>query len=947
MAFFDDELRRLQQIKAQNDAMAAAEAAQQNYNTQMAQAQNDLAQTKSFNPLESVLGGIANSVSNVGKTLMDIPGTTFANWADLIQGKKQDSENSNTQQWKKFLYGGENAKDRYAKAGGTALDAAATVSDLIPGLGTGAKVALNVGQGAVSGIANNYINNGADVSLEDNLKGALIGGLSSAAGQAAGGALGKAAGNSAISKAARSTLGRGALTGAASGAVGGGLATALNGGDLGQVLGGGLQGAGQGALGGATMAGAMSLASKGINKVNDSLMGNKTAQSVEVKPVAEIEEVKPLAQVDEVDVTEAPKAKVKLDPVEEAKLDRKYTVAKQKQGQALMAQYGSIDAPTARSVGDAEGVLTRLYDNYGLETPADVAYAAKKLTGNDGIVTKMTRKLASSAGDISSTYPEPELDQLIIESGLGLDSARGKALKQQIASIISSTRQSSSPNMANANDVLDMVKKLERKSADVAGKSGNNYHRATYEDLAAASVINTVASDYKDRIWNGAQDISTVLTPETLSELKSVFPKNEKYQSAVNNIISQAKNGQELRHTMADLVNGSKISDNSKMISGTVGAQMVKAATSANPAVAATQMIATKALDSDTANKIRANHYAKQAAKAQAQLTGETPANLTTGKSAVKDALTNIGNVAKGAVGTVNTELASGDWQSGGDLMQTLRNANIMAPSDAASLPALGKSSLANALVGANNLFNNQNVLTREISRQAGLSAANAQENEAKQQAAQQQMQNIQNDYNNAMTQAQQAYTNAQAMAPTTSTGTGRLDQIAKAMDLALAAGDLDSYSKLASLYQTAYKIYAPSTETAANSTSSLNATQQGNLAKIESAGTAIDKLEELYNQAGGGQGRIGGKLAEIGASIGLNKYASTYDSIARGLINQIVAAVGKTDALNNEGEVKTAMDLVPKMTDTPEEAQIKLQSLRDMLNANKQTYQNIYGITQ
>lgn len=870
-----------------------------------------------------------------------------ANWRDLFEGKKQDAEDSNTQQWKKSLYGGENAKERYAKAGGTALDAAATVSDLIPGLGTGAKAALNVGQGAVSGIANNYINNGADVSLEDNLKGALIGGLSSAAGQAAGGALGKAAGNSAISKAARSTLGRGALTGAASGAVGGGLATALNGGDLGQVLGGGLQGAGQGALGGATMAGAMSLASKGINKVNDSLMGNKTAQSVEVKPVAEIEEVKPLAQVDEVDVTEAPKAKVKLDPVEEAKLDRKYTVAKQKQGQALMAQYGSIDAPTARSVGDAEGVLTRLYDNYGLETPADVAYAAKKLTGNDGIVTKMTRKLASSAGDISSTYPEPELDQLIIESGLGLDSARGKALKQQIASIISSTRQSSSPNMANANDVLDMVKKLERKSADVAGKSGNNYHRATYEDLAAASVINTVASDYKDRIWNGAQDISTVLTPETLSELKSVFPKNEKYQSGVDNIISQAKNGQELRHTMADLVNGSKISDNSKMMSGTVGAQMVKAATSANPAVAATQMIATKALDSDTANKIRATHYAKQAAKAQAKLTGETPTNLTTGKSAVKDALTNIGNVAKGAIGTVNTELASGDWQSGGDLMQTLRNANIMTPSDVASLPALGKSSLANALVGANNLFNNQNVLTREISRQAGLSAANAQENEAKQQAAQQQMQSIQNDYNNAMTQAQQAYTNAQAMAPTTSMGTGRLDQIAKAMDLALAAGDLDSYSKLASLYQTAYKIYAPSTETAASSTSSLNATQQNNLAKLESAGTAIDQLEQLYNQAGGAQGRIGGTLAQLGGNLGLNSSASAYENAARGLINQIAAAVGKTDSLNTEGEVQRALDLVPKITDTKEEAQAKLQSLRNMLAANKQTYQNIYGVAQ
>lgn len=958
MALFDDELRRLQQIKAQNDTMAAADAAQQDYSARMAQAQNDLtkAQSKSFNPLESVLGGIANSIATAGKGLGDFFTTGAINayagtgLKSLLEGKSYAQAareaRQDTDDFKKRYYNTDNLKDAYAKSGGTALDTAATLSDLIPGLGTGAKVALNVGQGAASGIANNYMNNGADVSLEDNLKGALVGGLSSAAGQAAGGALGKVSGNSAISKAARSTLGRGALTGAASGAVGGGLAAALNGGDLGQVIGGGFQGAGQGALGGATMAGAMSLASKGINRVSDKLAGNRTVQDVDIKPVAEVEEVKPLARIDEVDVTEAPKAKVQLDPVEEAKLDRKYTVAKQKQGQALMAQYGSIDAPTARSVGDAEGVLTRLYDNYGLETPADVAYAAKKLTGNDGIVTKMTRKLASSAGDISSTYPEAELDQLIIESGLGLDSTRGKALKQQIASIISSTRQSSSPDMANANDVLDMVKKLERKSADVAGKSGNNYHRATYEDLAAASVINTVASDYKDRIWNGAQDISTVLTPETINDLKSVFPKNKKFQSGVDNIISQAKNGQELRHTMADLVNGSKISDNSKMIAGTVGAQMVKAATSANPVVAATQMIATKALDSDAANKIRANRYAKQAAKAQAKLTGEAPTTLGTGKSAVKDALANVGGVAKNALDAVNAELPSGDWQSGNSLMQTLRNANIMAPSDVKSLPALNATSLASALTGANNLLNNQNVLTREVSRQAGLSAARNQESEAEQQAIKQDMQNIQNDYDGAITQAQQAYTNAQTMAPAANTDTGRLDQITRAMDLALAAGDLDSYSKLASLYQTAYKIYAPAAETA-SSASSLNATQQGNLAKLESAGTAINQLEQLYNQAGGAQGRLGGSLAQFGGALGINSGASAYENAARGLINQIAAAVGKTDSLNTEGEVQRALDLAPKITDTPEEAQTKLQSLRNMLNANKQTYQSIYGITQ
>lgn len=946
MGLFEDELRKAQAQRAQFEALAAQQQAQDDYNNRIAAA-NMQAQQAQSQPtgLAAVLAGIGNSIKNVGDTLYNMGGTGVASIRDILTGNAGTGKYQ--KEWKDYakenIYKDANLsdKDYYAKTGGKALDAAATVSDFIPGLGTGAKVALNVGQGVASGIANNYIDNGANVSLEDNLKGAAIGGLSSAAGQMVGNKLGKVAGDGVISKAATSTLGRGALTGATSGAVGGGLATALNGGNLGQVLSGAAQSAGQGALGGATMAGAMSLASKGANKINDKLMGNTATQEVAtVKPVAEIEEVKPVAQIDEVDVTEAPKAKVQLDPVEEAKLDRKYTVAKQKQGQALMAQYGSIDAPTARSVGDAEGVLTRLYDDYGLETPADVAYAAKKLTGDDGIVTKMTRKLAASAGDIPSTYAEPDLDQLIIESGLGLDSSKGKAVKQQIKSIIESTRQSNKPNMANANDVLDMVKKLERKSADVAGKSGNNYHRATSEDLAQASVINAVASDYKDRIWNGAQDISTVLTPETIADLKAVFPKNQKYQNGVDNIISKATNGQELRHTMADLVNGSKISKNSKMIAGTVGAQMVKAATSANPVVAVTQMAATKALGSDTANKMRASRYAKQAAKAQAQLTGETPTKLSTGKNAVGDAIANVSNKVKGAIDAVNAPLASGDWQSGDNLMQTLRNANVMTPGDIKSLPALKATDLASALTGANNLVNNQNVLTREISRQAGQAAANSINAQQDLQNAQTEAMNAETDYNNAMTQAQQLY--AQAQQAQASPGQDIIDRLSVAMQNALNAGDITSYSKLADLYSQAYKMYGTDTTSAA---SSLNATQQANLAKLQSASSAIDKLEQLYSQAGGGQGRLGGTLAEWGANLGMNSNVSSYNTMARGLINQIAAAVGKTDSLNTEGEVQRALDLVPKITDTPEEAQIKLQSLREMLQANQQTYNNIYGV--
>ena len=260
----DDDKRAIQAaaaIRAQNAAM-------DDYNRQMPQAMSNLeqAQGRKTNALESILSGIGNSIANVGKTLVDIPGTTIANWMDLAQGKKQDAEGSNTQEWKKSLYGGENAKDRYAKTAGTALDAAATVSDLIPGLGVPAKVALNVGQGAASGAAQNFIDNGANVSLEDILKGATTGAASAGVGQFVGGKLaGKTAGKSAISKALNSNIGKAALTGAAAGATGGGLNAAFNGGN---VLSGALQGAQGGALAGGTMAGTMGLIGSGLDKLN-------------------------------------------------------------------------------------------------------------------------------------------------------------------------------------------------------------------------------------------------------------------------------------------------------------------------------------------------------------------------------------------------------------------------------------------------------------------------------------------------------------------------------------------------------------------------------------------------------------------------------------------------------------------------------------------------------
>ena len=169
-----------------------------------------------------------------------------------------------------------------------------------------------------------------------------------------------------------------------------------------------------------------------------------------------------------------------------------------------------------------------------------------------------------------------------------------------------------------------------------------------------------------------------------------------------------------------------------------------------------------------------------------------------------------------------------------------------------------------------------------------------------------------------------------------------QLADIANGMNLALAAGDLDSYNKLASLYKTAYSMYElqnPSTET-----TQLSTAEKNQMAKLESAGNALDQLESLYTKAGGGQGIIGGNIANFLGGLGLNSDVNTYNQLAQGLINQIGAAIGKTDSLNTEGEVQRALSLVPKITDDAQTAKNKLASLRSLLQTNTQTYNELYG---
>jgi len=284
---------------AKEQAATAAAKAIRDYNnaasnlTNRAAALDAVSGKQQSGGLGSILAGIGNSVKNVGDSLYNMFGTGTASVRDLLTGNAGTKKYQN--EWKEYakknLYGNEDMTDKeyYGKTGGKALDAAATLSDLIPGVGV--NPLFNVAQGAASGFGQAKADN-PNATGEELRNAALVGGAGGASGALAGKALGKLAQATPKSKigqklanAATSQLGRGAIGGATAGATGAGLATALNGGDLASVLANAAQGAQGGALGGATMAGLMGLGGTLYGKAKNRAMGSQNGTGAVEAPV--------------------------------------------------------------------------------------------------------------------------------------------------------------------------------------------------------------------------------------------------------------------------------------------------------------------------------------------------------------------------------------------------------------------------------------------------------------------------------------------------------------------------------------------------------------------------------------------------------------------------------------------------------------------------------------
>ena len=857
--------------KAQEAQRQAEEEQRQAYERAL-QAQNAAAQAqnKQTNPLEAVLSGVINSAKNVGTSLMDLFGTGGAAFGDMIESIKTGKATSKNQDdYRKWLYGTDSVKDAAAKGLGTGIDAAATLTDFIPGLGTGAKVALNVGQGIASGAANPLIEYGTGASLEDILKGAAVGGAGAGVGQYVGGKLAsKVPGTSRLSKIATSNLGRGALTGAASGAVAGGLSAGLNGGN---VFEGALQGAGRGGLGGATMAGAMGVTGKALQKLNNRIMTPGATPDATQNVVN--------------------KATAQAMPAMEDTANNQSNLfgrALKNAGNDLQAAQTNITRAERRKFGikDAGETVNQLRKRTGLSNIDDQADFAKNITGSDGSVMDDVLRYNISKDENGQPLTLRQ-DQYVkaINDAVGKEwkkSVMGETYEQFRANLIDDIQNQDPITAAN------WLKKAAATQRAVAEGKGPTSDKAAQK----ARIYTEVANNIDDLTYSTVpQNNVNRMFDDTIDEFNTRAKEakaagNKKYAAAYEKL---AKELSDTERTIAayrtfkkDFVKSSQLAEISR------GAQ---------------------------SGSLEAGYKRGNVLGRVVNTLAEEPINRTLAYAGGK--LSDIGDIVNG---TSTTKL--------GQVAGKARNAARNAAGNAWN--ALNNETLSNkAFGGADlNLPTFGDIATRQTARQAALDQLRTQNTNREIQNAQMDMQNALQDYSNASNQVLQAQANTEnARAQVgTGSGTGTMDTIAQAMDRALAVGDITSYSKLADLYKQAYNIYQLQnpTATSTNSTNNakaLNATQSKAL-------SGLQQLQTLYNmQPGVRTALYNSPLSGLIDLTGGDEYTAQADSLATTLGYLLSGANIKDSEI-----AAVKRDYIPSTFDSPAVRQQKLSRAEQLL---------------
>lgn len=518
--------------------------------------------------------------------------------------------------------------------------------------------------------------------------------------------------------------------------------------------------------------------------------------------------------------------------------------------QALLSQYGTISKPVARATNPTRTV-GELADA-GIIKPTDVERVGSAITGGEGMVNKAVVNAVGNAGGVDTSTLRQVFNDAMDNYGI-VDTDR-KSLTQvfdaQMKKLTGGARGSLKP-LANPTDALDMMKSLEKRMADLAGK-GSNYRLTTPERGDKANALRLVRDELEDKLYAGAganAQLSNVLTPQFRDEVLALMPNNPKWAAYVDGRIMGAQSIGELRSSMAPFVRATQMLDEADINALTFGGR---------------------------AGDALANGGVKNALVGAGTNLVKNPAARVAG--------TTLRRFGGAGDQTGQTLLGALLRQGGGRLV-----ANGLQPGEAQAMPSapdeLGLApedyqTLANEGVDPGALMQGAPVGEAPVGQEAP---------------------------------------NAFGVGP---------DEVAREMTNALKAGDKETYGLLRDLYETIIASEQSSTK--------VNATTQKALAQSANADTTLAQLEGLLANAGGAGGPVGGRISSFMGSAGLDNNAKTYNDLVNGSVTQIAKALGETGAMS-DADRAAYMNLLPKITDTPEVAAQKFNALRARMAAAKQ----------
>lgn len=566
---------------------------------------------------------------------------------------------------------------------------------------------------------------------------------------------------------------------------------------------------------------------------------------------------------------------------------------RQKRNQKLLDQYGTIDKPTAKAVRAVETVGA--IADAGFEKPADVEAVIKKITGSDGAANKLNRKVIANAGQINTmdgvdngTSLTDFVDQQIRMNGL-YGTNDGNALSTEIEAVLNqlpSRRDGTITGLDSAEDAFDVVQMLEKHAANYKGRSGSNYATSNPYKEQKAAVIDSVATLLKDRIYD-ASDVSQVVTPDVIADMKSWYPKNEKWTKWVDQNIATAKTGADLRTAQAPFVRMGRLIDNAIVNSGTFGSkvprQLLRIATS-NP-LGVLINGAEMAAETPIGNRASAWVYDKladRAARREASAPTPTP---TPAAGEPAPAPTPTTNTAP-ATTNPSTQLYNAIGRTEGlTNAEQARTANYLtdAVQEAEVVPKTG-------------------TLDELISPTAGSSATSV--------------------YNSVYGTGNTQTASTGYFQPT---GDYWTDTLATAMSKAIDADDVTAFASLYGMYQDALS----NTQKQSSTTQKLSATQQR-------ANAAMNSLERLSNMTPD----LAYNLSDIPLVGGIATLGGNdYESEAKSLAQQIGYMVSGSNIKDSEAEA-IGKSYVPQPWDNEQVRQNKLRRAYEIISQ----YQNGYA---